>query len=123
MLLPTALVLAAAAPAGAPAAGAGGLSDILQSPFLLFGVLGLLMYFMIFRPQQQRQRQHRDMIGAIKRGDTVVLSSGVIGKVVRVEEAEVGVEIAQNVNIKVVKSMITEVRVRGEPVAANDSKK
>ena len=121
MLLPTALVLAAAAPA-APA-GAGGISDLLQSPFLLFGVLGLLMYFMLLRPQQQRQRQHRDMISAIKRGDTVVLSSGVIGKVVRVEEAEVGVEIAQNVNIMVVKSMITEVRARGEPVAANDAKK
>lgn len=122
MPLPTAIVLALAAPA-APAAGAGGISDILQSPLLFIGVMVVLMYFMLLRPQQQRQRQHRDMIGAIKRGDTVVLSSGVIGKVVRVEEAEVGVEIAQNVNIKVVKSMITEVRVRGEPVAANDSKK
>jgi len=121
MLLPTALVLAAAAPA-APAGG-GGLQDILQSPLLFIGVMVVLMYFMLLRPQQQRQRQHRDMIGAIKRGDTVVLSSGVIGKVIRVEEQEVGVEIAQNVNIKVVKSMITEVRVRGEPVAANDSKK
>lgn len=121
MPLPTAIVLALAAPAAA--AGAGGISDILQSPLLFIGVMVVLMYFMLLRPQQQRQRQHRDMIGAIKRGDTVVLSSGVIGKVVRVEEAEVGVEIAQNVNIKVVKSMITEVRVRGEPVAANDSKK
>src|SRR5215469_14068071 len=113
MPLPTALVLAAAA----PAAGPGGLTDILQSPLLFIGVMVVLMYFMLLRPQQQRQRQHRDMISAIKRGDTVVLSSGVIGKVVRVEEQEVGVEIAQNVNIKVVKSMITEVRVRGEPVA------
>lgn len=122
MLLSTALVLAAAAPA-APAAGAGGLSDILQSPLLFIGVMVVLMYFMLLRPQQQRQRQHRDMIGAIKRGDTVVLSSGVIGKVIRVEEQEVGVEVAQNVNIKVVRSMITEVRARGEPVAANDAKK
>jgi preprotein translocase subunit YajC len=52
----------------------------------------------------------------------VVLSSGVIGKVVRVEEAEVGVEIAQGVTIKVVKSMIAEVRARGAPAPANDAK-
>jgi preprotein translocase subunit YajC len=119
MTLPTALVLAAAA----PAAGAGGLTDILQNPLLFIGVMVVLMYFLLLRPQQQRQRQHRDMISAVKRGDTVVLSSGVIGKVVRVEDTELGVEIAQNVSIKVVKSMITEVRARGEPVAANDSKK
>ena len=57
-----------------------------------------------------------------KRGDTVVLSNGMIGKVVRVEEQEAGVEIAQNVTVKVVKSMIAEVRTRGEPAAANDGK-
>jgi preprotein translocase subunit YajC len=61
------------------------------------------------------------MIQAVKRGDTVVLSNGMLGKVVRVEEAEVGVEIATGVTVKVVKSMIGEVRVKGE-VAANDAK-
>jgi len=49
-----------------------------------------------------------------------VLSNGVIGKVVRVEEAEVGVEIAQGVTIKVIKDMLHTVRARGEPVPAND---
>ena len=119
MPLSTALVLAAAA----PAAGAGGLQDILQSPFLFLGVMVVLMYFLLLRPQQQQRSRHQKMIGGIKRGDTVVLSSGVIGKVVRVEDAELGVEIAQNVSIKVIKSMVSEVRVRGEPVAANDAKK
>jgi len=119
MLLPTALVLAAAA----PAAGAGGLQDILESPLLFIGVMVVLMYFLLLRPQQQRARQHQQMIGGIKRGDSVVLSSGMIGKVVRVEEAELGIEIAQNVTVKVVKSMVSEVRARGEPAAANDSKK
>jgi preprotein translocase subunit YajC len=119
MPLSTALVLAVAA----PAAGGGGIQDLLQNPLLFIGVMVVLMYFLLLRPQQQRQRQHREMIGAIKRGDTVVLSSGVIGKVVRVEDTELGVEIAQNVSIKVIKSMVTEVRARGEPVAANDSKK
>jgi preprotein translocase subunit YajC len=50
------------------------------------------------------------------------MSNGMIGKVVRVEEAELGVEIAQNVTVKVVKSMLSDVRARGEPAPANDSK-
>jgi preprotein translocase subunit YajC len=119
MPLSTALVLAAAA----PAAGGGGLQDILQSPFLFLGVMVVLMYFLLLRPQQQQRSRHQQMIGGIKRGDTVVLSSGVIGKVVRVEDTELGVEIAQNVSIKVIKSMVSEVRTRGEPAPANDAKK
>ena len=79
------------------------------------------VYFLFLRPQQQRAKDHQNQVSAIKRGDTVVLSSGTIGKVVRVEEKEVGVEIAQNVTIKVVQSMVAEVRTRGEP-AANDAK-
>ena len=116
MSLSTALVLAVVA----PVAG-GGLQDTLIqfAPILFLVVVG---YFLMWRPQQQRQKQHQAMIGAVKRGDTVVLSSGIIGKVVRVEDKELGVEIAQNVNIKVIRSTITEVRVKGEPAAANDAK-
>jgi preprotein translocase subunit YajC len=112
-LLP-ALILAA------PAAG-GDLQDMLMqfAPLLMIGVVG---YFLMMRPQQQRAKQHRELIQGIKRGDSVVLNSGVIGKVVRVEDKEVGVEIAQNVTIKVIKSMVAEVRARGEPAAANDVK-
>jgi preprotein translocase subunit YajC len=77
---------------------------------------------MILMPQQRRQKEHAAKVGAVKRGDTVVMSNGMIGKVVRVEDSEVGVEIAQNVTVKVVKSMLAEVRSRGEPAAANDSK-
>ena len=115
MLFPTALVLAAAAPAAGPG-GADG--PICRTRLLFIGVMVVLMYFLMLRPQQQRQQASTsDMIGAVKRGDTVVLSSGVIGKVVRVEDTELGVEIAQNVTIKVIKSMISEVRARGEPAA------
>ena len=96
---------------------AGGPQGLLiqLAPLLL---LFVLFYFMLIRPQQKRMKQHQAMIAAIKRGDTVVLPSGVIGKVVRVEDAEVGVEIAQGVTVKVVKAMITEVRAKGQP--AND---
>ena len=112
-----ALVLAQAAPAaGLQGFLAGPLGQVL--PLILVGVV---FYFMLIRPQQRRAREHQARVGGIKRGDTVVLSSGLIGKVVRVEDAELGVEIAQNVTVKVVKAMVSEVRARSE-VAANDAK-
>ncbi len=91
-----------------------------QVPFLL--VMGALFYFMLIRPQQKRAKEHQTMLANLKRGDSVVLSSGVLGKIVRVEDKEVGVEIAQGVTVKVLKGMITEVRAKGEPAAANDAK-
>lgn len=106
------------------APAAGGLGGFLAGPgqFLPLVAIMVLFYVMILMPQQRRQKEHAAKIGAVKRGDTVVMSNGMIGKVVRVEEAEVGVEIAQNVTVKVVKSMLSEVRSRGEPAPANDSK-
>jgi len=95
-------------------------AQVLQlAPILLMVVL---FYFMLIRPQQKRAKEHQAMLGNLKRGDSVVLSSGVLGKIVRVEDKEVGVEIAQGVTVKVLKGMITEVRAKGEPAAANDAK-
>lgn len=95
------------------AGGAQGMLIQLAPLVLLF----VLFYFMLIRPQQRRVKEHQNMVSALKRGDTVVLSSGVIGKVVRVEDAEIGVEIAQGVTVKVVKAMVSEVRAKGQPVA------
>ena len=99
----------------------GGLSAQLMqiAPIILMVVL---FYFMLIRPQQKRAKEHQIMLGNLKRGDNVVLSSGMLGKIVRVEDKEVGVEIAQGVTVKVVKGMITEVRAKGEPAPANDPK-
>ncbi|MBU4435841.1 MAG: preprotein translocase subunit YajC [Alphaproteobacteria bacterium] len=99
----------------------GGLSQQLMqiAPIILMVVL---FYFMLIRPQQKRAKDHQVMLSNLKRGDNVVLSSGTLGKIVRVEDKEVGVEIAQGVTVKVVKSMITEVRAKGEPAPANDPK-
>jgi preprotein translocase subunit YajC len=112
-----------ATPAYAQAAGAAaaGPQDMLIQFLPLIGLV-VLFYFLMIRPQQRRMKQHQTMLAAIKRGDNVVLSSGVMGKVVRVEEKEVGVEIASGVTVKVRKGMISEVTARGEPAAANDSK-
>jgi preprotein translocase subunit YajC len=74
------------------------------------------MYFLILRPQQQKQRALRDMVGNLRRGDTVVTAGGLIGKVAKVDEGEVQVEIADGVRVKVVRGTISEVRAKGEPV-------
>jgi preprotein translocase subunit YajC len=113
-----------ATPAFAQAAGAaptGGPQDMLIQFLPLIGLV-ILFYFLMIRPQQRRMKQHQQMLTALKRNDVVVLSSGVIGKVVRVEDKEVGLEIATGVTVKVVKGMISEVRSRGEPAPANDAK-
>lgn len=102
--------------AGAAAADAGPLSAIM--PFAIPVMLVLLMYFLMIRPQQKRAKEHQAMISAVKRGDTVVLNNGMVGKVTRVEEVEAQVEISAGVNVTVVKAMIGEVRTRGEPVVA-----
>jgi preprotein translocase subunit YajC len=112
-----------ATPAYAQAAGAapGGLQgQILNiAPLIL---LFVLFYFLLIRPQQKRAKQHQETIGAVKRGDTVVLSNGMIAKVTRVDDKEVQVEIAPGVNARVVKAMIHDVQTRGEPAPANDAK-
>lgn len=88
---------------------------------LPFVAIFALMYFLIIRPQQKRAKEHQAKIAGLKRNDTVVLSSGIIGKITRVEDAEVMVEIASGVNVRVVKGLVSEVRAKGEPAAANSA--
>jgi preprotein translocase subunit YajC len=99
----------------------GSPQDMLIQFLPLVGLV-ILFYFLMIRPQQQRMKNHQTMLAALKRGDTVVLHSGVHGKIVRVEDTTVGVEIATGVTVKVRKSMIAEVETRGAPAPANDSK-
>ena len=103
-------------PAFAQTGGAGGGDFFLQlMPILLMIVI---FYFLLFRPQQQRMKQHREMVENIRRGDTVVTAGGLIGKVTRVKDDgnEIEVEIADNARVRVVKQTVAEVRVKGEPV-------
>ncbi|WP_339872136.1 preprotein translocase subunit YajC [uncultured Brevundimonas sp.] len=100
------------------------MQGILEGPFgtlIFFVPVIVLFYFMLIRPQQQQAKRHREMIAAVKRGDTVVMSNGMVGKVTRVETDEAMVEIAQGVNVRVIKAMIAEVRNR-TAIAANDAK-
>jgi preprotein translocase subunit YajC len=95
--------------------GAGG-SDILVQ-FLPFVFIFAIMYFLILRPQRQKQQRHREMVANLRRGDTVVTTGGLIGKVAKVvDEGEVQLELAEGVKVRVVRGMIAEVRAKGEPV-------
>lgn len=109
-----ALALPAMAQEAAPA-GPG-----IMGQLLFFLPLILIFYFLLIRPQQQRAKKHTAMISAVKRGDTVVTSGGIVGKVTKVADDEVTVEIAENTRVQMIKSMIIEVRGKKEPVAAND---
>jgi preprotein translocase subunit YajC len=103
-------------PAYAQAAGGAGGSDFLIQllPFLLIFVV---IYFLILRPQQKRAKEHREMVSSLRRGDTVITSGGLIGKVSKViDDGEIQVELAEGVRVRVVRSMVTEVRSKGEPV-------
>lgn len=82
-------------------------------PFLLIFVI---MYFLIIRPQQKRVKDHREMVASLRRGDTVVTGGGLIGKVTKVDEDELQVEIAQGMRVKVLRSTITDVRAKNQPV-------
>ncbi|MCC0029182.1 MAG: preprotein translocase subunit YajC [Brucellaceae bacterium] len=110
-------------PAYAQATTAGG-PDIFMS-ILPFVLIFVIMYFLIIRPQRQQMKKRQEMLNNIRRGDTIVTGGGVVGKVTKVEDTtgELDVEIAQGVKVKVVRAMVAEVRVKGEPAAANDTAK
>src|SRR3569832_256891 len=83
-----------------------------------------IMYFLLIRPQQQRMKQHKQMVENVRRGDTVVTAGGIVGKVTKVgqpEDPEITVEIADNVQIRVVKSTLSEVRAKSQPVDSKGS--
>jgi preprotein translocase subunit YajC len=88
--------------------------------FVPFVLIFVIMWFLIIRPQQRRVRAHQEMVKNVRRGDMVVTSGGIIGKVTKVLEdsADVEVEIADNVKVKVARAMIAEVRSKSEPVKA-----
>jgi preprotein translocase subunit YajC len=104
-------------PAFAQAAPGGGGVDVLfqMAPFLLIFVI---MYFLILRPQQKRVKEHQAMVKAVRKGDTVVTSGGLVGKVTKVvDDNEVEMQIADNIRVRQMRAMIQEVRAKGEPVS------
>ena len=74
-----------------------------------------IVYFLLWRPQSKRQKQMRQMIDNLRRGDTVVTAGGILGKVVKAsaaEDPEILIEIADNVQVKVLKATLSDVRAK-----------
>jgi len=96
--------------------GAGGEGNMLVQ-LLPFALIFVIMYFLILRPQQKRVKSHQELVKAVRRGDTVITNGGLIGRVTKVvDDEQIEIEIADGVRIRQVRSMITDVRAKGEPV-------
>ena len=109
-------------PGSTYAQAAPGAFDMLNSLIVPTMLIIGIMYFLMIRPQQKRLKEHRDMVAAIRRGDTIVTSGGIIGKVTKVEDDELQVEIADGVKVKLLRSTISEVRGKGEAAPAAKAK-
>jgi len=110
-MINTTLLAAAAAPSG-------GTSFFIQTiPLVLVFVI---FWFLMIRPQQRRAKEHQAQIAAVKKGDRVVTGGGLIGKVIKVGDSEVEVELGANMRVMVVKSTLTQVGTPAAAKPAND---
>ena len=111
----------------APAYAQGtGLPSFLDSQsalqFLPLVLIFVVFYFLLIRPQQKKAKEHRATLDALRRGDRVVTGGGIIGTIVRVDSPdEVSIDIAEGVRVRVVRSTITNVVAKPDPVAAREA--
>jgi preprotein translocase subunit YajC len=101
------------------------MQDLLSSPIPMLIAVAAIFYFLVWRPQQQQAKKLRQAVEAVRRGDTVVLSSGIIGKVAKVpqkEDPEITVEIADGVQVRVLRGSVSEVRAKSQPVEVKAEK-
>ncbi len=105
------------------AQGAGGFDQSALIQFLPLVLIFVVFYFLLIRPQQQKQKQHRGMLEALRRGDRVVTGGGIIGTVNRVTPGsdEIEIDIAQNVRVKVLRSTISSVVAKPDPAATREA--
>jgi preprotein translocase subunit YajC len=98
------------------AQAAGGDATSMLTSLLPFALIFVIMYFLILRPQQKRVKDHAEMVKNVRRGDTIVTSGGLVGKVTKVvDDDQVEMEISDGVRIRQMRQMITAVRAKGEP--------
>jgi preprotein translocase subunit YajC len=102
-------------PAFAQAAGAGDTNNLLMS-LLPFALIFIIMYFLIIRPQQKKAKEHNELVKNIRRGDVVITTGGLVGKVTKVvDDDQIEFEIADGVRVRQMRHMISIVRAKGEP--------
>ena len=102
-------------PAYAQSPFGGGSTDMITS-LLPFVLIFVIMYFLILRPQQKRVKEHTELVKNLRRGDTVVTSGGILGKVTKVvDDEQIEVEIADGVRVRQMRTMVSGVRAKTEP--------
>ncbi len=100
----------------------GGSTDMITS-LLPFVLIFVIMYFLILRPQQKRVKQHSEMVKNVRKGDTVITSGGLVGRVTKVvDDDQIEVEVAEGVRVRQMRSMVSDVRAKGEPVKDDETK-
>ena len=99
--------------------GAGDLFSMLMPMILIMAVF----YFLLIRPQQKRVREHQKLVSELRRGDRIVTNGGLVGKVAKVEDAEILVDFAEHVQVRVLRTAVAEVRSKTEPVTTEGAKK
>src|SRR5213083_3733960 len=101
------------------AQGTGLMDQSALVQFLPLVIIFIVFYFLLIRPQQKKQKDHRTMLDALRRGDRVVTGGGIVGTVSKVvSPEEVEVDIAQNVRVRIVRSTISSVLSKPDPAAA-----
>ncbi len=103
-------------PAFAQATGMPGTGDFIGMILPLVAIMGVF-YFLLIRPQQRKMKDHQEMLKKVGKGDTIITTGGLIGKVLKiVDDSELQVEIGENVKVRVLRSGIADVRAKGEPL-------
>ena len=113
------LISPAYAQAAAPAAG----GDMFMSLLPLILVFAIF-YFLLIRPQQTKMKTHRDMLENLKKGDQIVTAGGIVGKIARIEQSDnqLVVEIAPNVQVKVIRQTVADLLTKPVPATGNDNR-
>ncbi|MET0240808.1 MAG: preprotein translocase subunit YajC [Sphingobium sp.] len=102
------------------AAGSGGGTGAMIAQIAPLVLIFAVFYFLLIRPQQKRMKEQKAKLDAVKKGDQVITGGGLVGKVVRVDEVYVDVELGQGIKVKAVKSTLSDVLAPGTQPAAND---
>jgi preprotein translocase subunit YajC len=96
--------------------------EALASQLLFIVPIVAIFYFLIIRPQNQRAKKMKEMLAALKKGDTVITSGGIIGKIMKISDDEVTIDTGEGGKLRLLRGSIMDVRNRGEMTPANDAK-
>ena len=108
---------------GAGGGESGGLGGLLSGPIPMLVLMFVIFYFLLIRPQQKKAKAHKQMLSALKKGDKVVTTGGIYGRITGMDEQTLTVEIAPQVRIKVGRGNVAGVATQAAPPAPPEPKK